>query len=127
MIFTPLPCGLILASGSPLELNFGQSTLSRADSCQWVNVSFIRYRIYTNGKVTEHEVALVAAYGTIIRSDQGPLTFPIRRSIPLPRKFECNKVFLRHHFSHNLHITKPSTVVRNDTTTKKALINKALF
>jgi hypothetical protein len=27
-------------------------------------------------KVTEHEVALVAAYGTIIRSDQSPLTFP---------------------------------------------------
>jgi len=65
-----------LASGSPLELNFGQSTLSRADSCQWVNVSFIRKSLKTKAKVTEHEVAMVAAPGSIIRSDQSPLTFP---------------------------------------------------
>jgi len=30
----------------------------------------------TDKKMTEHEVALVAAPGIIICSDQGPLTFP---------------------------------------------------
>jgi len=69
-----------LASGSPLELNFGQSTLSRADSCQWVNVWFlpVRSRKSEDGrkKLTEHEVALVTAHRTIVRSNQSPLTFP---------------------------------------------------
>jgi len=62
-----VPSGFILASGSPLKLNFGQSTLSRADSCQWVNVWFLQGR---NGqeegrskKLTEHEVPEVAAPG----------------------------------------------------------------
>jgi len=44
-------------------------------------------------KVTEHEVALVAAPGIIIRSDQSPLTFPIRRSIPLPRNLSVTRYF----------------------------------
>ena len=39
--FSPLPCGFILASGPPLQLNFGRTKLSRADSCQWANVWFL--------------------------------------------------------------------------------------
>jgi hypothetical protein len=60
-----LPWSLILASGSPLKLNFGQSTLSRADSCQWVNVWFCLRQAqspdYIREKLTEHEVTAGAA------------------------------------------------------------------
>jgi len=83
-----------LASGSPLELNFGQSTLSRADSCQWVNVSFIRNRQKRIEKVTEHEVALVAAPGTIVCSDQGPLTFPGGDQYLCPVNLSVTRYFL---------------------------------
>jgi len=76
----PLPCGFILASGPPLQLNFGQTRLSRADSCQWVNVWFLQDRSgqaeERRKKLTEHEVAEVAAQGIIICSNQSPLTFP---------------------------------------------------
>jgi len=47
-------------------------------------------------KLTEHEVAAVAAYGTILRSNQSPLTFPHRRSITLPRNLSVTANFLRH-------------------------------
>jgi len=69
-----------LASGPPLQLNFGQTKLSRADSCQWVNVWFLQIRSWKSEvggeKLTEHEVAEVAAHVIIIRSNQSPLTFP---------------------------------------------------
>jgi len=69
-----------LASGPPLQLNFGQTRLSRADSCQWVNVWFLQgsggQAEERRKKLTEHEVAAVAALKIIIRSNRGPLTFP---------------------------------------------------
>jgi len=75
-----MPLGFILASGPPLQLNFGQTRLSRADSCQWVNVRFLQGRggqaVRRRKKLTEHEVAEVAAPGIIIRGNQSPLTFP---------------------------------------------------
>jgi len=75
-----LPWRLILASGPPLKLNFGQTTLSRADSCQWVNGWFLQGRSRKaevgRKKLTEHEVAEVAAQEITIRSNRSPLTFP---------------------------------------------------
>jgi len=69
-----------LASGPPLQLNFGQTRLSRADSCQWVNVWFLQGRSgqaeERRKKLTEHEVAAVAATEIVIRSNRSPLTFP---------------------------------------------------
>jgi len=54
--------------------------LSRADSCQWVNVWFLQggsgQADVGRKKLTEHEVALVAAPKIIIRSNRNPLTFP---------------------------------------------------
>jgi len=94
-----MPLGFILASGPPLQLNFGQTRLSRADSCQWVNVWFLQGRSgqteQRGKKLTEHEVAEVAAPGIILRSNQSPLTFPHRRSITLHRNLSVTANFLR--------------------------------
>jgi len=73
--------------------------LSRADSCQWVNVWFLQIRSWKSEvgreKLTEHEVAAVAAQEIILRSNLSPLTFPHRRSIPLPRDLSVTANFLR--------------------------------
>ena len=45
-------------------------------------------------KVTEHEVALVAAYGTIIRSNQSPLTFPGGDQYLCPVNLSVTRYFL---------------------------------
>jgi len=54
--------------------------LSRADSCQWVNVWFLHgsdgQAEERRKKLTEHEVVEVAALEIIIRSNRSPLTFP---------------------------------------------------
>jgi hypothetical protein len=48
-----------------VTLNFGQTKLSRADSCQWVNVWFCFRQAqapdYIRQKLTEHEVTAGAA------------------------------------------------------------------
>ena len=63
-----------------VTLNFGQIKLSRADSCQWVNVWFClpqaRAPDYIGQKLTEHEVTAGAAPKISISSTQSPLTFP---------------------------------------------------
>jgi hypothetical protein len=63
-----------------VTLNFGQTKLSRADSCQWVNVWFCLRQAqssdYIREKLTEHEVAEVAAPEILISSYRSPLTFP---------------------------------------------------
>jgi len=62
-----------------VTLNFGQTRLSRADSCQGrMSVSAFR-----GLKVTEHEVTGDDALKVIICMTGRPLTFPIWRSIPL--------------------------------------------
>jgi hypothetical protein len=46
---------------------FGHTALSRADSCQWVNVWFLQFRSWKSEvgrkKLTEHEVTAGAAPG----------------------------------------------------------------
>jgi len=88
-----------LASGPPLQLNFGQTRLSRADSCQWVNVWFLQGRSgqaeERRKKLTEHEVALVAAQGISYPQQPKPLDVSGRRSIPLPRNLSVTANFLR--------------------------------
>jgi len=77
-----------LASGPPLQLNFGQTKLSRADSCQWVNVWFLQGRSRESEaereKLTEHEVAEVAAPGISYPQQPKPLDVSGWRSITLP-------------------------------------------
>jgi hypothetical protein len=93
-----LPWSLILASGSPLKLNFGQSTLSLADSCQWVNVWFCLRQAqapdYIRQKLNEHEVPEGAAPGVLIRSDRKALDFSGWRSITLLRNLSVTRYFL---------------------------------
>ena len=63
-----------------VTLNFGQTKLRRADSCQWVNVWFLlvssRKLEVGRKKLTEHEVTAGAAPKISISSTQSPLTFP---------------------------------------------------
>ena len=74
-----MPSGFILASGPPLQLNFGRTTLSRADSCHWVNVWFLQgsgeQAEGRSKKLTEHEVAEVAALEINIAATGAPWRF----------------------------------------------------
>ena len=94
-----MPLGFILASGPPLQLNFGQTRLSRADSCQRVNVWFlpVRSRMSEVGrkKLTEHEVAAVAAHGISYPQQPKPLDVSGWRSITLHRNLSVTANFLR--------------------------------
>jgi len=85
-----MPLGFILASGPPLQLNFGQTRLSRADSCQGrMSVS-----VFRGLKVTEHKVTGGDAPKVVICITGRPLTFPVWRSITLHRNLSVTANFL---------------------------------
>jgi len=82
-----------------VTLNFGQTKLSRADSCQWVNVWFCLRQTqpfdYIRKKLTEHEVTMGAAPEILPLQHPKSLDISGRRSITLLRNLSVTANFLR--------------------------------